>query len=92
MTSTEEKSKKDDVMSIEETDKKDGITEVTKPKQNLQEYIVGSGLFGFCLIFLMIIYVVDIVHGGNYTETILETVKTLCFTICGYLFGRSKLN
>ena len=78
--------------------------EPEEPKENkkgkseggrFQQYVIGSRIFIYVLSFLAVIYLVDIllgvfkVHESLYTENILETVKTLAFTICGYLFGKS---
>lgn len=59
------------------------------------KYVIGSMIFIGCLIFLAAIYVIDtglgvfgLEHVGV-TKEVLETVKTLLFTICGYLFGKN---
>ena len=67
-----------------------------KKRKEWQRFEISSWIFIAVLIFLVLIFFVDIwmrVRGyqsGEYTENILEAVKTLAFTICGYLFGKSK--
>lgn len=64
--------------------------------RKLRQFEISSQLFLAVLGFLGVIFMVDIVmrvtgfQTGEYTGNILETVKTLAFTICGYLFGKSK--
>ena len=63
-----------------------------KRKGEWRRFEISSWIFLAVLAFLLLIFCVDVwgCQSGKYTENILETVKTLSFTICGYLFGRSK--
>lgn len=86
--SKEKIEEKCEIIDSKETNKRGAESLIPNAKQ----YVIGSKIFIMCLCFMFIIYVVNIFTGGEYTETILETLKTLCFTISGYLFGRSKTN
>lgn len=84
-----EKSKK-----IEEKGKEEEESKKSKKKE-IDKYVIGSQIFRRCLCLLAIIYFVDILLGvcgfehAGVTEEVLETVKTLLFTISGYLFGKN---
>ena len=89
MNNTEETSLISEAISIKS---KRGLDE------RVSKYLIGTKVFMTCLFFLLIIYVADIILsvGGldksELTVEILEIVKTLLFTICGYLFGRAELS
>lgn len=77
-----------------------GIPFRLKERENkANKYVIGSTIFIWCLIFLFVIYFVDIILGvmglkiyANNSGEVLEIIKMLLFTICGYLFGKNEKN
>lgn len=72
--------------------------EENKAKRVEKRYFSAFRLIIGCLIFLGVIYLFDSVFSIKYdkvsstTEGIIEIVKTLLFTLSGYLFARKENN
>lgn len=59
-----------------------------------KRYFSAFKLIIGCLVFLGIIFVIDTIAFGKTSETtnsIIEIIKTLLFTLSGYLFIRNKM-
>lgn len=78
------------------TTKKLEIAEKDKDRKE-KRYFTAFKLIVGCLIFLGIIYIVEIFTGAimkedpsRFTDEIIEIIKTLLFTLSGYLFARKE--
>lgn len=82
--------------SCDDTDLKAQILEDRDKERKEKRYFSAFRLIVGCLIFLGIIFVIDtvvtIVFGktSETTNSIIEIVKTLLFTLSGYLFARKE--
>ena len=72
------------------------IAEKDKDRRD-KRYFSAFNLIIGCLIFLCIIYIVEVIISGvltggtsDITEGIIEIIKTLLFTLSGYLFARKE--
>lgn len=69
-----------------------------KSERKADRYMVGTKVFMWCLLFLAAIFAVDFVSSifnfdaPELIKDVLEIIKTLLFTISGYLFGRAEIN
>lgn len=76
--------------------KKLDIQEKDKDRKD-RRYFSAFKLIVGCLIFLGLIYAIDVIDYGilkkspsNLTKEIVEVIKTLLFTLSGYLFARKE--
>lgn len=76
--------------------KKLDIQENDKDRKD-RRYFSAFKLIVGCLIFLGLIYAIDVIDYGilkkspsNLTKEIVEVIKTLLFTLSGYLFARKE--
>lgn len=83
--------KKEDVL-----DTKKESNEKDKERKE-RRYFSAIWLIVGCLVFLCFIYIFETVVNvkfdgkvSNVTETIIETIKTLIFTLSGYLFAKKE--
>lgn len=72
------------------------LEEKNKERQE-KRYFSAFRLIVGCLVFLGIIYIVEVIASAalkqdltNVTDGIIEIIKTLLFTLSGYLFGRKE--
>ena len=82
--------------SIQDSDIKiDDITEKDKDRRE-RRYFSGINLILYCLLFLLFIFVVDSITtifcgvSSKTTNSIIEIIKALLFSLSGYLFARNE--
>ena len=85
----------DDSPEIDEDLKAKRLAEKDKDRKE-KRYFSAFKLIGGCLVFLGIIFIIDTVatilfgKTSETTNSIIEVIKTLLFTLSGYLFARKE--
>lgn len=86
----------DFLKETEELTTEEEITEKDKERRE-RRYFSAFKLIVGCLVFLGVVYLIDVVASAwlnkslsGITESIIEIIKTLLFTLSGYLFARKE--